>query len=476
MAESGLITQKHKILSKEEMLQLLNEPNCYGFKIYSDNILEALAILDLLSEDEVLLTYLGTYYEPIDQPIYFFKDKTSKIILSVKIYGNYGNWDVPSSVEKAIFYIDKMDFVIVDLENNPVLAGETTGTANVGNSQWQREGRKIGAAINNFPFLYQTYYTGTDRSQPQGPVVREPTSLQVLNHLIYSIRYQIPSFAIYYPHPDFDRRIGKDRSQTEGRKLMTTYICSLLLHHVNSRKYLETKKTLEKNILTHMLDYITETISKAGKKIIRLDNDFPVISKRDLFFEKRKEFIEYIVERINGGHIDNRFDFLSWDIKKFPKWGKYYYKFPLIKNLALYDIPIFSYLAKSKIGIILDAKRLTEVLRKRYPKDKDKISISLDIQKPTLIIPTRVFKGEKKVVAGDPESGEITAFSELFSKDLSGDKSMNVLIYGHVEPPSDFSIKETLTKADTPVGSKLFRTIKHYADCLIIGEQVITWK
>ena len=476
MAETGLIAQKHKVLSKEKALRLLKEPDCHGFKIYSDNILEGLAILDLLSEDKILLTHLGTYYEPIDQPVYFFKDRCSKVVLSIKICGNYGNWDVPSSVKKAIFYIDNMDFAVVDLENNPVLAGETTGTANVGNSQWQREGRKIGAAIYRFPFLYQTYYTGTDRSQARGPVIREPTSLQVLNHLIYCIRYQVPSFVIYYPHPNFDRRIGKDRSQTKGKELMAAYIGSLLLYHIKPQKYLKIKKRLEKDILNHMLNYITETISRAGKEIIRLDNDFPVISKRDLFFKKRNEFIEYIVERVNGAHVDGKFDFLCWDIKRFSKWGKYYYKLPLVKNLALYSVPIFSYLAKSKIGIILDTMRLRQLLRKRYPKDRDKISDSLDVDKPSLIIPTRVFKGEKKIVAGDPESGEITAFSELFSKNLSGNKLMNVLIYGHVKPPSGFSIKDALEKADTPTGSKLFRTIKHYADCLIMDERMITWR
>jgi len=61
----------------------------------------------------------------------------------------------------------------------------------------------------------------------------------------------------------------------------------------------------------------------------------------------------------------------------------------------------------------------------------------------------------------DPGTGEIVAFAELFSKDLKGNKSMNVLIYVHVPGPEKFS-----------TNTKLFKAIKHYTDCLIVNERV----
>jgi signal peptidase I len=52
------------------------------------------------------------------------------------------------------------DFIIVDKEKNKeIFVGEITSTANVGNSQWQREGRKISAALKQIPMIYQTYYS-----------------------------------------------------------------------------------------------------------------------------------------------------------------------------------------------------------------------------------------------------------------------------------------------------------------------------
>lgn len=475
MAETSLLSRQHTILSWEQAQAIASRERYHGFLIYSDNILESLAALDLLCEEQRFLTPLGVCYEPIDQPIYFFKDRAEKSILAMKVCGDYANWAVPSMVEKAINYIDKMDFVVVAMDDKPVIAGETTGTANVGNSQWQREGRKVGAAVNQIPFIYQTYYAGTDRSQEGGPVVREPTSLQVLNHIIYSLRYQVPSFVLYYPNPELDKQIGKDRSQTKGRELMSSYLAVSLLFHIDPRKHLDAKKRLEKAIVNHMLDYVTEPVLKRQRTIIRLDNDFPNLPKRELFFTRRAEFIDFIVERVNrNSPRDESFDFLSWDIGRFPRWGITYYKLPLIREIGV-ATSIFSYLARTKVGIVENTHRAIEVLSRRFNENQNKIERCLQKDLPTLIIPTRMFKGAQKVLAGDPESGEIIAFSELFSRTLWGKKSMNVVIYVHVEPPIGFSMMERIHRAETPAGSKLFKAIKHCADCIIVKDKLIIW-
>lgn len=475
MAEVNLLARQHKVLSREESSRLVREGNFVGFRIYSDNILEGLAGLDLICEDQQFLTPLGVSYKPIDQPIYFFKDRAEEAILGIKVCGDYANWAVPPMVEKAISYIDKMDFVVVDMDDKPVIAGETTGTANVGNSQWQREGRKVGAAVNQIPFVYQTYYAGTDRSQKGGPVIREPTSLQVLNHIVYSLRYQVPSFVVYYANPELDKQIGKNRSQTKGKELMSSYLAVSLLSHTAPGKYLEAKKRLEKSIVNHMLDYVTEPVLKRERTVTRLDNDFPNLPKRKLFFAKKAGFIDFIVERINCNLARNEsFNFLSWDISKFSRWGATYYKLPLIKEIGDV-IPIFSYLARTKVGIVQNTERAIQVLGGRLSAAQNKIERCLQKGLPTLIIPTRMFKGTEKILAGDPESGEITAFSELFSRTLWGEKSMNVVIYVHVDPPAGFSVIERIHGAESPDGSKLFKAIKHYADCLIVKDKLFTW-
>ena len=70
-------------------------------------------------------------------------------------------------------------------------------------------------------------------------------------------------------------------------------------------------------------------------------------------------------------------------------------------------------------------------------------------------------KGDKYIYKVDPGTGEIVAFSELFGKDLQNQKLMNILIYVHVRGPEKFSTT-----------TKLFKAIRHYADCLIINEKV----
>lgn len=474
MAETSLLGRRHTILSREQARAIASRKRCKGFLIYSDNILESLAVLDLLYWSKHPIRSLGVCYETLDQPIYFFEDEQQQFSLMVKVCGNYTNWDLPPSVSSAISYVDKMDFLVVDPYGNGVVAGETTGTANVGNSQWQREGRKVGAAIQEIPFIYQTYYTGTDRSQQGGPVVREPTSLQVLNHLAYCIRYRVPSFSIYYENPELDRLIGKDRSNTGGKELMASYLGTCLLYSVDPKRYVKMKKTIEQAIIQHMLDYITESVTKRGKQVSRLANDFPGLPNKASFYERREEFVEFVVERINySKKEDSTFDFLAWDKTNFQRWGEAYRGLPLIRDLGRVT-SIVSYLARSKVGIVLDTKKLVEILLQRYSAKPEHIQ-HIDGDMPTLIIPARMFKGAGKVLAGDPESGEITAFSELFSKTLWGQKCMNVIAYTHVEPPHGFDVHDKLQSADMPTGTKLFRAIKHYADLLILEGKVITW-
>ena len=64
----------------------------------------------------------------------------------------------------------------------------------------------------------------------------------------------------------------------------------------------------------------------------------------------------------------------------------------------------------------------------------------------------------------------------MFFKDLKNRKIMNVVLYCHVEPPEGFDINEELEKAKEGSGSKMFKSIVHYMDVLIVGEEVIQWQ
>ena len=149
-----LITRE-KIISFSEYKKI---ENVNEYVLFGDNILEGITLLNDMVIDENYLKFEYVIYEPIDQPIYVFSDK-KKNIYSIKICGAYAKWDLPEEVSKIINFVDLPDYVIYSLKSKKViLAGENTETASVGNSQWQREGRKIGAAKIGVPFIYQTFY------------------------------------------------------------------------------------------------------------------------------------------------------------------------------------------------------------------------------------------------------------------------------------------------------------------------------
>lgn len=448
--------------------------NPYCFLIYSDNILESINILDLLSENNPFLQIVGVSYEPIDQPIYLFKEKKKGRYICIKVLGRYENWELPSKIKSLINFIDKPDFTIVDEEKNrEIFVGETTGTANVGNSQWQREGRKISAALRHIPMIYQTYYSGTDRSMFSREAidrsevtgqVRQPTSLQVINHFIYSLRYQVPSFVIYFPNPEYDSVLELDRRRTKGKKLFKDYISICMLNSIGDN-YKSTKKEIELHICKHMLNFINESVSYRKSTIKRIDKDFPVQPTNRILKKEGEGFIKYVVDFVNKDVAFNeKFDLTKWDFDSFSKWNHRYKNTHLFKLLTNYKLSFLSYLSgATKAGFVLDTPSLINLLDKIYPEDKGKFSQKLNSKLPTLIIPTLMFqkKGDKYIYKVDPGTGELVAFSELFGKNLHNQKVMNTLIYVHVGGPEKF---RTTTK--------LFKAIKHYADCLIVNERI----
>jgi hypothetical protein len=444
------------------------DPCC--FIIYSDNILEGTNVLDLLSTHNKFLDIVGVSYEPIDQPVYLFKDKDSDLFFCVKVSGKYENWKLSTEVNSIIHFIDKPDFVFVDASSNKgVFVGEMTGTANVGNSQWQREGRKISAARNGIPMIYQTYYSGTDRSKfgqneidsgnAQGQI-RQPTSLQSINHFIYSIRYRTPSLVIYYPNNEYDRAIGFKRSNL-GSEYIKHYISICLLYHLNKR-HKTLKKKIEYDIYMRMLEYITEKVNIGHKKIQRIDKDFPIEPINTNFKKHGNKFVHLLVDYINGDvHFNEILNITNWDYKSFVPWNHRYNKTHLINLLQKAKIPIFSYLGGvTKVGIVLDSSKLIKLLISNYTTGHKS---NLNPKIPTLIIPTLMFqkKDDKYIHKVDPGTGEIVAFSELFARDIKNCKTMNIIIYVHVKGPDKFS-----------TATKLFRAIRQYADCLIINEKV----
>ncbi len=214
-----------------------------------------------------------------------------------------------------------------------------------------------------------------------------------------------------------------------------------------------------------MLNFINESVSYRNTTIKRIDKDFPVQPVNRILKTTGEDFIGYLVDYINGDTgLSKKFNLVDWDFSSFYKWSHRYKKTRLLKLLSNSKLPLLSYLKNTtKAGFTLDTPSLINLLSKIYPKDKYKFTQKLNRKLPTLIIPTLMFqkRDNRYIYKVDPGTGEIVAFAELFSKDLKGNKSMNVLIYVHVPGPEKFS-----------TNTKLFKAIKHYADCLIVNERV----
>ena len=470
-----LITRE-KIISFSEYKKI---KNVNEYVLFGDNILEGITLLNDMVIDEHYLKFEYVIYEPIDQPIYVFSDE-KKNIYSIKVCGAYTKWDLPEEVSKIINFVDLPDYVIYSLKSKKViLAGENTETASVGNSQWQREGRKLGAAKIGVPFIYQTFYSGRDESQDK---IREPSSLQVYNQLVYSVKYKVKSFVAYFEN-NFENSQTRKREPIDSKKLFSKYLKSVFIYDVD-KSFFEEKRKLEKDFYIHMINYLKEPKSKDLKLVNprpRLEKDLPVLSNKmyNMLINETDKFVEELLDYIYEEDTDkinyyvNNSEIINFDKSKFKNWTSYAHK-NNIKNIISFlksngNIPTSYIRGSSKVGFA-NTKLCNDFLTKKFPHFKERIDAKLNYTKynETLLMPLRIHKVSNGTLmfSPDPESGEIVAFPELFGYNLKSEKERPIIGYCIVNTPDNFSILDK-------EGTKLYKAIAEYVDILIINDQLL---
>lgn len=464
-------------ISGERILDLKNYKemkNNHQFLLYADNILEGITLLNDLTNSDEILSYCHTIYQPIDQPIYVFSDKDNNYY-SIKVCGAFDKWKLPDDVYSIKTYVDLPDYILYSIDSKKaILAGENTETASVGNSQWQREGRKLAAARNKVPFIYQTFYSGKDESQN---TIREPSSLQVYNQILYTARYKTPSLVAYFEN-NFEGAKTRNRVPEDSQELFSNYIKSVILCDVNdSQENITLKRKLETEFLEHMLGYLGEGKYSTSNGTIgtksRLDLDLPTIDssiRRNIVDDKKsfsKDLINYIYN-INNDFSD-KYDLTDVESKSLLPWTSYMGK-NNIKNLLEYlsvkGSPAKSYISGSaKVGIA-KTEYCKEYLLSKFPNNINEIKKALGDYQETLVMPLRIHKKSNGnlTFSPDPESGEIVAFCELFGYDMQATKTRPVIGYCIVDTPSGFDFK---SKHDT----KLYKAIANYIDILILDDK-----
>jgi len=150
--------------------------------------------------------------------------------------------------------------------------------------------------------------------------VREPTSLQVINHFIYSLRYQVPSLVVYCPNPEYDNVLNFDRSNTGGKEFLNNYIAISLLNSLDG-SYKSHKKRIEESIYKQMLNYIIEAANRRKATLIplkRIDKDFPVQPTNNILKKRGNEFIKYLTNYVNEDTpFKDEFNLINWEFKHF---------------------------------------------------------------------------------------------------------------------------------------------------------------
>ena len=470
---------KEKIIDRAKFDRLNIVRN---YLLYSDNILEGITLLNDLTLDELYLKLYAVLYEPMDQPIYIFSDEKARLY-AIKICGAYDKWDLPKEVSQIINYVDLPDYIFYSIEDKKViLAGENTETASVGNSQWQREGRKLGAARIKVPFIYQTFYAGRDESLD---AIREPSSLQVYNQIVYSVRYKTPSFVAYFEN-NFENSQTRERKPIDCKLLFIHYIKSVILNN-SDKEYLSLMKRFEKDFFNHMINYIREPkyidLLK-HKSTPRLRYDLPCLKEefyRHLLYETQS-FVDELVSYLhsdNQNEIDsylNKSMLLNFDERRFENWTSYSSKENISEIISFlmahYRHPKSYVKGSSKVGFV-DSALCKEFLNNKFPIESSEINQVFDISntRTCILMPLRIHKvsNGNLTFSPDPESGEIVAFAELFSMDLRGKRTKPVIGYCIVNTPHGFNIY-------SKEGTKLYKAIAEYIDILIINNKYVYTK
>ncbi len=461
-----------KILSVEDYKKL---KNVHEFILYGDNILEGITLLNDMTRTNDILSFYGVIYEPIDQPIYLFKDQHRELY-AIKICGKYDIWNRPAQVTALIEYIDLPDYIFYSVGNkHVVVAGENTETASVGNSQWQREGRKLGAAKNQIPFIYQTFYSGKDESQD---TIREPSSLQVYNQLIYSIRYRVPSFVAYFEN-NFEGATTRKRNPVDSKELFAKYLKASLVADVHPQEVI-TRKHLEVEFFLHMISFLKEAHYESNGvigHIARLDQDFPVLNTkvRDALLNNSAQFASDLVDYIYDGNdvFITKYPVDELRLSSMTTWAGYNNKqwiSQLIAYLTTRSYAPKSYIrGQSKVGFGR-TQLCKDYLASRFPEKRSEVEMILDESKypESIIMPLRIHKKSngELTFSPDPESGEIAAFSELFGYDYKGNKKRPVIGYVIVETPRGFQFSDKK-------GKKLYKAIFEYVDIIIFNDTTL---
>lgn len=409
------------------------------FTVYGDNLEESTQIIKWLYDfNRDRIEFVGIEYASLSEYIYKYKIDEKMYYFVAKAY--YRNGKLPYDVRHVIKELDKPDAVIYSDEREKVLMGfETTSTTMAGNATWQRSGRIINFLESGVPFGFLAYFSKNDKSNKKAnKKPRVPGALFVLMFNMLSLKYHTPALVGFFEHPDKVQNIDALNPNDDWREPIFKYLLSLILEE-NGEQYLKKCYSNMKNYYCSN-DKIVSTSKEFGKEALKYlkDNNF----EENIISDMRK--------RINMPFYNMENIMFSWKPKKIS--AKVYELFP---GILFYQIS-----KNCKAGITFETEKLIEKLnegKKEYVEDNLK-----DIKEPTVIIPIKLTKNNKKTgkleSTDDPYNGEIPAFSNIY---LQSFPRANIILLLCDHTSSNEYDVESLK------GRKVYKSIDKYADIVV---------
>jgi hypothetical protein len=467
-----------RVKTHEEHISLTGNLRHFEFVLFGDNILECFTLLNPAIEQNDIWEFQYVIYKPIDQPIYVFKTKSGAMI-SVKVCGVYTNWPLPSKVSELIYRYDLPDFVLYNISaDKVVLAGEFTETASVGNSQWQRELRKIAAAELGIPFIYQTVYSSKDDSRD---TIREPTSLLAYNAFIYSLRYQVSSL-VFFIETNIETSRSRYRKDSLNPNVLSRLFSAYILNEVGEERSLHLE--IERSIYLSMAKYMQETpypLLSQTRKTPRLVLDLPCVNEfvASTFLQNAEEFVSELAYYLHNpqdkkSQFRKKFELSKFNMSAMKPWTdkrntafiKDLFDYIEAKNLPAARAP------RSKFAAgIVETSTISGFLADGKFNIPDGVLDKIEKFTEAVVIPVSFHKNSNGVLqfTKDPYAGNTAAFAELFGFDMEGNQQRTIITYCVSTNPIGFDIHN---KNET----NIYRSVAKYSDVLIIDSKEIITK
>lgn len=429
-------------------------------EFWSDSFHEGFWACDHLSDffELVKVDYLQNFI-----PVFTFRIH-SKLYLEIIIYGSYKSWEpIPNEIEYLLNF-GKPDLIILDpLKEKILLSVEETSAVPTGNQALQRCERMFGSLRKQIPFWY---LIGEFGIHIDGGVRRDSIWPSILAIKLSGI-YKTPCVVLHYA----DEQNPEDYSVGQGVKaLFSTIATSIKIYFKLTHP--EELRSLLIPQYGHMLKFILsqcdeivdhlpnkELLSEPGlpdkisKRVMNIGNmDWPsklfewgktselptkLRTGSTAGFIKYDKFITYlesIVEQKHGYNLSSNAGskpqpedrMLSWISEQNTIYSRVNkeYKFTLKDFPESTGGNYHVTTAKNIIYLIDHWKFLQSALNEcfEYPEP-----LFLTFNDPVLLYISNSIKPGR--LFGDPYTGQISAFANIFAKNFNGETTRKVVAY-----------------------------------------------